>query len=192
MPQRHRDAYPPEFRYKLIELVRAGRSPDELAKEFEPTAQTIRNWVAQAERDSGHRNNGLSTEERDELAKLRRENKQLRIEREILSKARATFRFAHARDRGHRKSFRRRTLRASQRRGARGTWRARGEGALRGDPPRWKPRGAVNNAARKAGVDLIIVGRRQLSGSARLMMRSLSSRLLEDALCPVLVVHEDD
>lgn len=54
------------------------------------------------------------------------------------------------------------------------------------------PEASVKDAARKAGVDLIIVGRRQLSGSARLLMRSLSSRLLADALCPVLVVHEDD
>ena len=64
-----------------------GGSPDELAKEFEPTAQSIRNWVAQAERDAGRRLDGLTSEERQELARLRRENRVLREEREILSKA---------------------------------------------------------------------------------------------------------
>ena len=47
--------YTPEFRRQMIELVRSGRSPESLAKEFEPTAQAIRNWVAQAERDAGRR-----------------------------------------------------------------------------------------------------------------------------------------
>ena len=86
-----RPPYTPEFRRQMIELVRAGRSPDELAKEFEPTAQSIRNWVAQAERDAGRRTDGLSSSERDELSRLRRENRQLRQEREILSKAAAWF-----------------------------------------------------------------------------------------------------
>jgi transposase len=86
-----RPPYTPEFRRQIIELVRAGRSPDELAKEFEPTAQSIRNWVAQAERDAGRRDDGLSSVERDELSRLRRENRQLRLERDILSKAAAWF-----------------------------------------------------------------------------------------------------
>jgi transposase len=86
-----RPPYTPEFRRQIIELVRAGRSPDELAKEFEPTAQSIRNWVAQAERDDGRREDGLSSAERDELSRLRRENRQLRLERDILSKAAAWF-----------------------------------------------------------------------------------------------------
>jgi transposase len=86
-----RPAYPPEFRQKMIELVRAGRSPEELAKEFEPSAQTIRNWVTQADRDDGVRSDGLTTAERQELTRLRRENKQLKLEREILSKAAAWF-----------------------------------------------------------------------------------------------------
>ena len=73
----------------MIELVRAGRSPDELAQEFEPTAQSIRNWVAQAELDEGRRHDGLSTDEREELTRLRRENRVLREAREILSKAAA-------------------------------------------------------------------------------------------------------
>jgi predicted DNA-binding WGR domain protein len=51
-----RPAYPPEFRRQMVELVRAGRSPEELAREFEPTAQSIRNWLAQCERNAGSRN----------------------------------------------------------------------------------------------------------------------------------------
>ena len=78
-------------RRRMIELVRAGRTPEQLAKEFEPTAQTIRNWTAQAERDTGQRSDGLTTEERDELRKLRRENKILREEKEILKKVAAWF-----------------------------------------------------------------------------------------------------
>jgi transposase len=75
----------------MIELVRAGRSPEDLAKEFEPSAQAIRNWVAQADRDEGRRSDGLTNAERMELWRLRKENKQLRLEREILSKAAAWF-----------------------------------------------------------------------------------------------------
>jgi transposase len=83
--------YTPEFRRQMIELVRSGRSPESLAKEFEPTAQAIRNWVAQAERDAGRRDDGVTTAERDEINRLRREVKQLRLERDILSKAAAWF-----------------------------------------------------------------------------------------------------
>ena len=86
-----RPPYPPEFRRQMIELFRAGRSPEELAKEFEPSAQAIRNWVAQADRDEGRRSDGLTNAERIELSRLRKENKQLRLEREILSKAAAWF-----------------------------------------------------------------------------------------------------
>jgi transposase len=75
----------------MIELVRAGRNPEELAREFEPSAQAIRNWVVQADRDEGRRKDGLTTEERQELSRLRRENRRLREEREILSKAAAWF-----------------------------------------------------------------------------------------------------
>jgi transposase len=75
----------------MVEFVKAGRSPEELAREFEPTAQTIYSWVAQADRDSGKRHNGLTAAEREELTRLRRENRQLRLEREILSKAAASF-----------------------------------------------------------------------------------------------------
>ena len=86
-----RPPYPPEFRRQMVELVRAGRSPEELAREFEPTAQAIRNWVRQADRDDGRREDGLTTAEREEIRRLRREVKQLRLEREILAKAAAWF-----------------------------------------------------------------------------------------------------
>jgi transposase len=86
-----RRSYPADFRARMVELVRAGRSPDELAREFEPSEQTIRNWVKQADVDSGIRGDGLTMEEKEELQRLRRENKQLRVEREILAKAAAWF-----------------------------------------------------------------------------------------------------
>ena len=88
---RSRAPYPPEYRRKIVALVRAGRNAHELANEFECSAQTIRNWVAQAEADSGRRDDVLSSLEREELKKLRRENRQLRLEREILAKATAWF-----------------------------------------------------------------------------------------------------
>ena len=88
---RTREPYPPEFRQQMIELVKAGRSPEELSREFEPTAQTIHNWVRQTDIDAGVRSDGLTSLEREELRRLRRENKQLRIEREILKKAAAWF-----------------------------------------------------------------------------------------------------
>lgn len=86
-----RPPYPPEFRQQMIDLVRAGRTPESLSKEFEPSAQTIHNWVRQAERDEGRRSDGATSAERDELVRLRRENKRLRQEREILAKAAAWF-----------------------------------------------------------------------------------------------------
>jgi transposase len=91
MPKARATPYPAEFRQKLIELVEAGRSPEELAKEFEPSAQTIRNWMKRAQADGGKRRDVLTSVEREELSKLRRENKQLKLEREILSKATAWF-----------------------------------------------------------------------------------------------------
>jgi transposase len=90
MPKSH-PPYPPEYRQRLIELVRAGHTPEELARKFEPTAQAIRNWVVQADRDAGRRQDGLTTEEREELRRLRREVKGLREERDILKKAAAWF-----------------------------------------------------------------------------------------------------
>lgn len=90
MPKSH-PPYPAEYRRRLVDLVRAGRTPEELAKQFEPSAQSIRNWVAQAERDEGKRSDGLTSEEREELTRLRHENRVLREEREILKKAAAWF-----------------------------------------------------------------------------------------------------
>jgi transposase len=87
----HRKPYPAEFRLRMVELVRSGRSPNELAEDFEPSAQTIRNWVAQAKRDDGTRSDGLTTAEKEELRHLRRENAILREEKEILKKAAAWF-----------------------------------------------------------------------------------------------------
>jgi transposase len=68
-----------------------GRTPEELARQFEPSAQAIRNWIRQADRDNGRRQDGLTTEEREEVRRLRREVKVLREEREILRKAAAWF-----------------------------------------------------------------------------------------------------
>jgi transposase len=83
--------YSPEFRQRIVELVRKGRPPEDLARQFEPSAQAIRNWVKQAALDAGQRTDGLTTEEREELRRLRRENRTLREEREILKKAAAWF-----------------------------------------------------------------------------------------------------
>lgn len=86
-----RPPYAPEFRRQMIELVRAGRTPESLSREFEPSAQAIHNWVRQADRDEGRRDDGATSAERQELVRLRRENKRLRQEREILAKAAAWF-----------------------------------------------------------------------------------------------------
>ena len=86
-----RPPYPAEFRRQMVELVRAGRTPDELSREFEPSTEAIRQWVKQADRDDGRRADGLTSAERDELYCLRRENRRLRQERDILSKAAAWF-----------------------------------------------------------------------------------------------------
>jgi transposase len=75
----------------LLALHRAGRSIPELSREFGPTPWTIALWVKQADRDAGRGDGGLTTNEREELARLRRENKRLKMEREILAKAAAWF-----------------------------------------------------------------------------------------------------
>ncbi len=75
----------------MVELVRAGRTPEKLSREFEPSAQAIRNWVVQTERDEGRRADCLTTPEREELRRLKGENRRLRQEREILAKAAAWF-----------------------------------------------------------------------------------------------------
>jgi transposase len=93
MPKSH-PPYPGEFRLQIIELANAGRAPAELSKEFGLTAQTIINWLAQAARDAGKPlagMDGLRTAEQEELTRLRRENRQLKMERDILAKATAWF-----------------------------------------------------------------------------------------------------
>jgi len=88
---RMRNPYPPEFREQIVALARAGRSVEDLAREFEPCAATIHGWLKQADRDAGRRADGVTSEEREELRRLRRENRQLRQERDILAKAAAWF-----------------------------------------------------------------------------------------------------
>lgn len=88
---RTRQAYPPEFRVQIVALARAGRSVEDLAREFEPCAHTIRGWIRSADRaragDLGPATvSVLSDEEREELRRLRKENRQLRQERDILAK----------------------------------------------------------------------------------------------------------
>lgn len=85
-------AYPKEFRDKVVELMQVGnRSTGEVAKEFDISPDSVRRWVQQAERDQGSRQDGLRSAEREELVRLRRENRRLKQEREILSKAAAWF-----------------------------------------------------------------------------------------------------
>jgi transposase len=88
---RTRPPYPPEFRAEAIRLVKASGEPiRQVAKDLGISDQTLRNWVNQADVDAGKRE-GLTTEERAELRQLRKENRKLREEREILKKAAAFF-----------------------------------------------------------------------------------------------------
>ena len=89
--QRSRPRYSPEFCQQMVALVRSGRTPESLSREFEPSSQSIRNWVAQSDRDAGLRADGLTSTERQELRRLRRDNKRLRVEQGILAKAAAWF-----------------------------------------------------------------------------------------------------
>jgi transposase len=80
---RTRPPYSPEYRQQILDLVRAGHTPNELAREFEPSGETIRQWVKPAELDGGERQDGLTSNEKMELAQLRKEKKRLRQEREL-------------------------------------------------------------------------------------------------------------
>ena len=85
-------AYPQEFRNKVVQLVQVSdRTVRQVAEEFEIPTDSVRRWVKQAELDQGKRKDGLSSAERGELVRLRREIRQLKLEREILSEAAAWF-----------------------------------------------------------------------------------------------------
>jgi transposase len=87
-----RPPYPPEFRREAIRLLRSGgRSPKQLAGELGCTEQTLRNWLRQDEADRGERSDVLSSEERQRLRELERENRVLKQEREILKRAAVFF-----------------------------------------------------------------------------------------------------
>ena len=83
--------YPSEFRERMVAMVRLGLTPEALEKQFAPTARTIRYWLAQEDCDDDRQTGGLTTDERQELSRLRRENEQLKLEQEVLSKAAAWF-----------------------------------------------------------------------------------------------------
>ena len=88
---RTRPAYPPEFRREAVELLRVGRSPRELAESLGVSEQTLRNWRRQDQLDRHERDDGLTSDERAELVRLRRENARLRQERDLLKRAAAFF-----------------------------------------------------------------------------------------------------
>ena len=88
---RTRPPYPEQFRREAVELAKKrGRPVKEIAADLGVTEQSLRNWVKQADVDAG-REHGVSSEEKEELRRLRRENRILREEREILRKAAAFF-----------------------------------------------------------------------------------------------------
>ncbi len=91
MARKRPHSYPLEFRQKIVELARAGRRADDLAAEFELGHQTVRNWLKQADLDTGRRHDGLTSADGEEVARLRKRVRQLEIERDILSKAAAWF-----------------------------------------------------------------------------------------------------
>lgn len=87
-----RPPYPRQFREEAVRLVReSGKPPSRIAKDLGVSEQSLHNWVKQADLDGGKRADGLTTEEREEIRRLRRENRILREEREILKKAAAFF-----------------------------------------------------------------------------------------------------
>jgi|ERR671938_255649 transposase len=89
---RTRPPYAPEFRAEAVELIRSGtKSIRELSRDLGISDQTLRNWLRQADIDAGRRHDGLTTGERDELRRLRAENRTLRMERDLLKKAAVYF-----------------------------------------------------------------------------------------------------
>ena len=91
MARNYHKAYPQEFKLNIVELIRSGRSINKLAKEYELSPQSIRTWLKQADVNSGRRVDGLTSAEREEISKLRKQVRQLEIERDILKKALAIF-----------------------------------------------------------------------------------------------------
>lgn len=91
MAQRYTTPYPPKYKSEAVRLVHSGVSIVQVAKDLGVNDQTIPNWVKQTDLDSGRRKDGLATEERQELLRLRRENRVLREEREIQKRAAAFF-----------------------------------------------------------------------------------------------------
>jgi transposase len=89
---RRRRSFTPEFKADIVARCQAGdRSVGQVAKDFDLTETAVREWVRQAERDAGVRHDGLTTDERKELAELRRENRRLREDVDILRRATASF-----------------------------------------------------------------------------------------------------
>jgi transposase len=86
-----RPACPDEFRREAVQMLRAGRTPRELAESLGVSQQTLRNWRRQAQLDRHERDDGLTSDERDELRRLRRENARLKQERDLLKRAAAFF-----------------------------------------------------------------------------------------------------
>jgi len=91
MTARPRRSFTPEFKAQTVELVRtSGKSVAQVCTELDLTETAVRRWLAQADIDAGRRE-GVTTDQREELSRLRRENRVLREERDILRKAAAFF-----------------------------------------------------------------------------------------------------
>lgn len=83
--------YPPEFRHRVLELIRSGQSINAAAQKFDISRQTIMKWVRQDDLDAGRRSDGATTAESQEISRLKRRVRDLEVERDILSKAAAWF-----------------------------------------------------------------------------------------------------
>jgi transposase len=89
---RPRRSFTPEFKAEIVELCQRGdRTVGQIAKDFDLTETAVREWLKQAERDAGTGDGGLTSSEKDELAQLRRENRRLREDVDILKRATAFF-----------------------------------------------------------------------------------------------------
>ena len=88
---RTRPAYPEEFRKEAVQMFRAGRSAGDVSQALGCSPQSVTNWVRRYERDQGIRSDGLTTDEREELKRLRRENVRLKQERDLLKRTAAFF-----------------------------------------------------------------------------------------------------